>query len=1117
MSPQRKNKRTRINNAKLTFLLSLVLIITISLVLDHVNYHREKDAYRLRTLSQVSTYRAQLEAVLVSNIQLIRGLAIAVAAEPNLDQTRFEQIAAPLFETSNELRNIGAAPGMVIKMTHPLKGNEKAIGLNFLENKAQREDAIKARDTNTIVMAGPLQLVQGSEALIARVPAYLPENNAFWGLLSVVLDIEKVYENSGIIELQQNYNIAIQGRNGLGKQGEFFFGDPSITVQDPLEFTLNFQGGVWQLYVIPKQGWQPVSSSIWPLRFIILTVLGLLISAFLFYLKILNREQESERMLEVMSNLAQVGAWSFNLEKKHVFWSDMTKKIFEYPLDEQPKWSENLNYFKEGESREKIAKLVERAIKHGESYETELEVINANGQSVWALVHGEAEHKNGRCVRIFGSLQNIDARKKVELENRKIARFNETLASLTVSDEILNGKLSQSKELITQSICQALEVNSASIKLFNQQRTQLIQFASFNRSGSENNIPWLQETIPDFFTAIERKAIFCVDDAQQHPYLAPIKESYLQPFSVKAMLCVLIPASSGSIGIVCAEQDIVRTWSHNEESFLIAVGALIGSLYSSQQRIETEAQLVRAKEAAEQAVIAKSEFLASMSHEIRTPMNGVLGMLNIVKATQLDQQQKHHIKLAQSSAESLLGIINDILDFSKIEAGKLDIENIQFNLPRFLGEVVESFALKAEQNNTTLILDATHITSSEFISDPNRLRQILSNLIGNAVKFTQNGEILITAKIAHTLGATVLECAIADSGIGISAEKQPHLFDSFTQADTSTTRQYGGTGLGLAIVKQLCELMGGKVSVSSTPNEGSTFSFFIKITPQLVQQHEAYQAIENKRIWVIDDCLLNTTIAKKQLTRWGAKVSTICDYLSISAYINSHEDTPPNIVLVDSALFEPLYEAQALALKQFLTRSSGHLIIMAPMSYTNKNATLPLTEETLVFKPLTPFDLQNALTAKSTIEQTHVDTQLKLLAATEVMTDTLAAHVLLVEDNKINQVVTAAFLKQLNVTFEIAENGAEAVEKLNQNPANTYQLILMDCQMPTMDGYQATIAIREGKAGKVNKNITIIALTANAMQGDKDKCLATGMDDYLTKPLNATTLHSKLQQWLTSK
>jgi len=218
MSPQRKNKRTRINNAKLAFLLSLVLIITISLVLDHVNYHREKDAYRLRTLSQVSTYRAQLEAVLVSNIQLIRGLAIAVAAEPNLDQTRFEQIAAPLFETSNELRNIGAAPDMVIKMTHPIKGNEKAIGLNFLENKAQREDAIKARDTNTIVMAGPLQLIQGNEALIARVPVYLPFN-----ISSLTVKEAKVSLKRAILRFS----------NSTFLRASIFCNEPNILTQRP--------------------------------------------------------------------------------------------------------------------------------------------------------------------------------------------------------------------------------------------------------------------------------------------------------------------------------------------------------------------------------------------------------------------------------------------------------------------------------------------------------------------------------------------------------------------------------------------------------------------------------------------------------------------------------------------------------------------------------------------------------------------------------------------------------------------------------------------------------------------------------------------------------------------
>ncbi|MGO2010455.1 ATP-binding protein [Pseudoalteromonas sp.] len=1116
MPLQKNNKKLQTTNFKIAFWVSLVLIVLIGFVLDHINYNREKAAQRLQVLSEVSTYRTQIESTLVANIQLIRGLGVAIAAEPNLDQARFAQIAAPLFKTSSELRNIAGAPNMVISMAYPLKGNEAAIGLNFLENEKHRSNALKARDTNNIVMAGPLELIQGEQALIAKVPVFLEPDEKFWGLLSVGLDIDKIYTKAGLYELEEEYFVALQGRDGLGTEGDYFRGSTDILSNDPLSFPLHFQGGEWQLYVSPKSGWDPASSSIWPLRFTILTICGMLIWAFVFFLKMLNRQQQSEQMFVTMSNMAQVGAWSFNLENQQVYWSDMTKKIFKYPLDKQPDWPTNLNYFKSGKSRNTIQKLIERAIKHNENYEVELQIINSEGQTVWVLMHGEPEQKNGRCVRIFGSLQNIDTRKRIELENSKIALHNEMLASLTTNDLILTGELSRSKAIITQAICHALKVDRASIWIFNTAKDKLELFAFHGNHDLSYSTakPWLKSELEDFFAAIESHAVVSATDAQNHAMLSPLTAQYLKPLEIKSMLNVIIPAGSGVMGIVCAEQSSnKRHWTHNEEGFLIAVAALIGSLHSSQQRIETEQQLVTAKETAEQAVKAKSEFLASMSHEIRTPMNGVLGMLNIVKQTQLNKQQKHHIELAQSSAQSLLSIINDILDFSKIEAGKLDIEHVTFNLSKLLGEIVESFALKVEQNNSKLILDATKVTFNVIKSDPNRLRQIINNLLGNAAKFTQDGEVIVTAEVKDSFEGTFLRCAIIDTGIGIKANKQDTLFDSFTQADTSTTRQFGGTGLGLAIVKQLCELMGGEVSATSVYGQGSTFSFTIKVHPVQTEEQLPSHLIKNKKILIIDDCILSSTIASKQLSLWGSNVNTLNNYENCQQQLAAF-DNVFDAVLLNYYFFQQSDTKSIAALSQYLTKHHCKLILMAPMGFSREEANLPFEIASIIFKPLTPSDLFDALANDKYIEQQQINTPPQTSVTLSNFADEKSVTVLLVEDNKVNQVVASALLKQAGVNFDIAENGLEAIAKIKEKASAPYQLILMDCQMPEMDGYQATKAIRQGQAGEEYKETIIIALTANAMQGDREKCLAAGMNDYLTKPLDFKVLNPMLQQWL---
>ena len=565
---------------------------------------------------------------------------------------------------------------------------------------------------------------------------------------------------------------------------------------------------------------------------------------------------------------------------------------------------------------------------------------------------------------------------------------------------------------------------------------------------------------------------------------------------------------------------------------IVALGALgiaIFVLTKARRRLTTA--LIDAN----MASVSKSEFLASMSHEIRTPMNGVIGMLTLLQKESLNKQQQHYAQMAKSSAQSLLVIINDILDMSKIEAGKFDIENIEFDLKALLADLSRTMSLRAYDNGVELILDSEGIKQRVVIGDPGRLRQILTNLIGNAIKFTKQGEIVIRAVItapSDNGDDLRLDCHIIDTGMGIPNHKLGSLFEAFTQADASTTRNFGGTGLGLSIVKNLCVLMNGDVTAQSEVDKGSQFSFNV----QLKSSNAHVGPIPSINMGgipmlVVDDNntnleVLSGLLEDKQIQVTACASGEECLTL-LERQIQEDGHCRFEIAILDMQM--PNMDGASLA---SLIRNNAHynkmkLILMTSMgTQESKQYYSDLGFSGFFHKPVIDSDLYDALALilNSSDEDadsivTH-DGVVAMRNASCSDTESQLAHcenkhVLLVEDNEINQMVAIGILEDLGLSADIANNGLEALQILKQTPKDKpYALILMDCQMPQMDGYEATKRIRNGDAGIHTKNMTIVAMTANAMQGDKEKCIDAGMNDYLTKPIEEQLLAACLVKWL---
>ncbi|TVZ38045.1 PAS domain S-box-containing protein [Alteromonadaceae bacterium 2753L.S.0a.02] len=1374
-------------------IVAITMLACIAGVADWANNRRFIQEQRLSVQNELATVRARLEGNINANLETVRGLVAVISVEPDMSGERFARLASRVIDGHTQLRNIGAAPNLVIKYVYPLKDNEAALGFDYRTSPEQWEAAKRARETGELTVAGPLQLRQGGMALIGRVPVFLSASNTekgeFWGLVSAVIDLDRFYLASKLPQSKDTLAIAIKGRDGLLQNNEVFYGSPAVFESSPVYAKVTLPSGGWWLGAIPSEGWSSTAPSAVVLRSLAALMLlllggaGLLVfrlartaelhenrlqSLFEFspigialndletgdflevnaalvdpsgyteaefvnlsywdltpqsyqhlediqlaslkkngrfgpyekeyirkngerypvllngvlvddssgkkciwsivedisarkeaekalvesrsqlqsffdlssnlmciatldgYFKLLNnaflrvlgfsktelkiepfinfvhpddldatlgamktleekgsiaafinrfrckdgryiflhwsstldhqsgniyatamdvtREREHEakllrqqEMLESMSMLARIGAWEINLNDNAVYWSDMTKIIHEVGPEYKPTMHSVLKYYKSGRSLSAVEHAIQLCTERGTSFSEEVQITTAKGRDLWVLVTGKAEHIDEQCTRIYGSYQDINARKLIE-KNIEVTQveLQQQMKMLRVIAQAQASFIEQSD--IDKSFQRLLE----NILNLTSSQQGFIGEINYLESGA----PYLTAGVfagtelPHHYTAgVERVEFYNQDTllgrafVTLEPVIAneisksnPVSELPEMHSDIATFLA--IPITHGGRGIALVglanrpggyRQSLV-SWLN---PLMNTVAQFVLGARALNAREQAEQDLLAAKEAAELAAQAKSDFLAIMSHEIRTPLNGVMGMLGLLSRSGLNDEQQRKLIIAKQSSNTLLTIINDILDFSKVDAGKIELDLLDFNLISQLEEFAESMAVRAQEKNIEFIVDSSEIRDAMVLGDPGRIRQILTNLVSNAIKFTNRGEVVVRCSLTPTGDDMEFRVSVRDTGIGIPAGKIAELFNPFTQVDASTTRQFGGTGLGLAICKKLCTLMRGDVFASSEPGNGSEFEFYLRLKRSEKFCELPHVALSGKHIMVIDASATSCELVRSWGQRWGAEVTTA--YNAEQALQISHEfnlqKRCPDALLIDQKL--PVTGALELAnqLSRHGVMASVPLIVMSRITDSDEQSFIKAGFRGKLAKPITPSHLSSCLEvvlAGGCLLSAHPaedsTKQPQSRPVDLVPQGNAATRVLLVEDNPVNQDVAQMMLDDLGVVVSVAGNGIEALHALeNAQEFDKFGLVLMDCQMPEMDGYEASRQIRAGKGGAMYQKVPIVAMTANAMKGDREKCLAAGMDDYISKPIDPNILEQKVEKWLANK
>ena len=767
----------------------------------------------------------------------------------------------------------------------------------------------------------------------------------------------------------------------------------------------------------------------------------------------------TSQMLEQTNEAARIGTWDFNVVTGEIFWSKLTRELHEVPDDYVPEFESAVAFMK---TPDVVREAVETAISEAASYELDQLIITAKGNERWVRIIGTPEFKDGECVRLYGTFQDIDEKKKAEQ-----ALLNE-------------------KARLTAFVKHA----PAAVAMFD---TQVRYVAYSNR--------WLED---------------------YHLKDNILGRSHYEVFPNISDEWKAIHARVLKGAVEKKDEDIWRPggWDHDQYLYWevrpwYQYDGSIGGLMMFTQDItdasEQREELRRAKLQAEQSSIAKSEFLANMSHEIRTPLNGVIGFTDLMLKTSLNATQEQYLSIVNQSANSLLGIINDILDFSKIEAGKLELDIDKTDLYELSTHAADTITYQVENKKLELLLDIPEGLPRFIWTDSVRLKQVLINLLSNAVKFTEQGEIrLIVRQTASGNNKALLHFEVTDTGIGIHPDKQQSIFEAFSQEDHSTTKKYGGTGLGLTISNKLLGLMGGRLELQSTPGKGSAFSFSISVKAEY-ETPATWEGLEKIRnVLIVDDNENNRVILRQMLQLRGISSEEAASGIEalqlldkggkydalLMDYHMPYLDGLETVKKMRESIAGPLTE-QPLILLQSSSENEAFIHTCELLNIRQR-----------LVKPIKSNDLYHALYHLFHQEAPPVVHTLKK----NEQPATQQLNVMVVEDNMVNMLLTKTIVRKIAPNAQITEagNGIEAVEKYAlQQP----DLILMDIQMPGMNGYEATQKIRQNQG---NVHVPIIALTAGNVLGEREKCLAAGMDDFIAKPIVEESLRPLFKKWITS-